>query len=86
MMEATMPPKPGAAEAIFPHLPRATVSTPDEPRRNTSPLAASMYPNLLPKAPPPEPRPQLSPQEVSHFWATVDESWARLVGLRKLKT
>jgi hypothetical protein len=85
MMEGSMTQRePSAAAAIYPHLRRAEVSTPEEPRRNTSPLAAAMYPNHVPKPPPPAPRPQATPQEVANFWATVDPAWAASIGLVKV--
>jgi hypothetical protein len=81
-----MPREPTAAAALYPHLPRATVSTPDAPRRNVSALAASMYPNLVPKPPPaPAPRRRFTREEENRWWANADPEWARMFGLVKVR-
>jgi hypothetical protein len=80
--------EPTAAEAIFPHLKRAQISTPNEPRRNvpTSDLARAMYPNHVPPKPKPPPRPVRSIEEIRRdFSNNMDPEFARMIGFRKLE-
>ena len=66
--------RPSAAASIYPHLKRAQVSTPKEPRRNvpTSDLARALYPHLTKKEP--------TPSEVRAQW---HDHMVALAGLRR---
>jgi hypothetical protein len=79
--------RPSAAKSVYPHLPSAgEVVTRDEPRREISPLARSMYPSLTPKPPPPAPRPKLTREEIFRdFSNNMDPEYARMVGFRKVR-
>jgi hypothetical protein len=44
-------PRPSAAEAMYPHLTDRPAPSPSQ-QRNASPLAAALYPGLVPPKPP----------------------------------
>jgi hypothetical protein len=56
-----------AAGMIWPHLSQTKVE-PQAQRRDTSPLARSMYPSLAPQPEPPAPRPRLT-REQAFDWS-----------------
>jgi hypothetical protein len=75
-----------AGSQIWPHLPSDKPAEPQPVRRERSPLAESMYPNLMPKPPAPTPRPKLTRAQIfKNFSETMDQKFAALVGF-KLKT
>jgi hypothetical protein len=67
-----------AAGMIWPHLSQTKIE-PQAQRRDTSPLARSMYPSLAPQPEPPAPRPRLT-REQAFDWSDVDPETARLFG------
>ena len=75
--------EPSAAQALYGHL-KSGAPEIIERRQQPSSVAAAMFPSLVPKPPPPAPRPRMSPEEARYFWANVDESWARSIGLVKV--
>jgi hypothetical protein len=83
-----MPDRATAAGQIWPHLPSDKPAEPQLVRREpTSPLAQSMYPSLMPKPPPPGPRPRLTREEIFRdFSRNMDPDYARMVGFRKVGT
>ena len=69
---------PTAAASLYPHLPHDQVQ-----RRQPAQLADAMFPSLVPQPQSqPAPRPVRS-KEWIRDWSTVDERFARLVGLRR---
>jgi hypothetical protein len=80
--------RPSAAKSVYPHLPsHGEVNvTRGEPRREISPLAASMYPSLMPKPPPPPPRYKPTREEIFRdFSKNMDPQFAQMVGFRKVR-
>jgi hypothetical protein len=75
---------PSAAAALYSHLPSAA-RAPVQQRRTPQSVADALYPALAPKPQPPAPKPKISPEEAAHFWRNVDESWARSIGLVKVR-
>jgi hypothetical protein len=70
-----------AAASLYPHLPSADPQ-PRSPRQQPR-LADAMFPSLVPQPQSqPAPRPVRS-KEWIRDWSTVDERFARLVGLRR---
>jgi hypothetical protein len=80
--------RPSAAAALYPHLISGKPAEPERRHQATSPLAASMYPNHVPKPPPPTPRPRPTREEIYRDFSrnmNADPEYARMIGFRKVR-